>query len=264
MSTYTLVKEARVTAGSDTRALYERVADDLRASIERGELRPGETVPPEQELATRHGVARQTVRQALQQLTNEGLLASGRGRGRIVRSQTRLRWQLSHFEDQARHGEDADAWAHEVSEQGHSPRQEVTVSIDMPSPVIAERLSLDPEKDLVVVRRRVRYVDDMPFQLADSYFPEVLVRGTRLMLPKDVFAPGGLLASIGHPQAKLIDEIQIRMPTKEESSRLGLPAGTPIAEHMRTGYGEDKTPLRVMVTIVPGDRHTLVYELEAT
>jgi GntR family transcriptional regulator len=134
----------------------------------------------------------------------------------------------------------------------------------MPSPVIAERLNLDPENDLVVVRRRVRYVDDMPFQLADSYFPEALVRGTQLMLPKDVSAPGGLLASIGHPQARFIDEIKIRMPTKEESSRLGLPTGTPIAEHMRTGYGKDKSPLRVMVTIAPGDRHTLVYELEAT
>jgi GntR family transcriptional regulator len=33
---------------------------------------------------------------------------------------------------------------------------------------------------------------------------------------------------------------------------------------MRTGYCEDKSPLRVMVTIVPGDRHTLVYELDAT
>ncbi len=253
-----------MAAGSDARALYERVADDLRASIERGELRPGQTVPPEQELATRHGVARQTVRQALQQLTNEGLLVSGRGRGRIVRSQTRLRWQLSHFEDRSRHGQDADAWAHEVSEQGHEARQEVAVSIDTPSPAIAERLHLDPDKDLVVVRRRVRYVDDMPFQLADSYFPETLVRGTQLMLPKDVSAPGGLLASIGHPQARLIDEIQIRMPTKVESSRLGLPTGTPVAEHMRTGLANDGTPLRVMVTIVPGDRHTLIYELDAT
>jgi DNA-binding GntR family transcriptional regulator len=74
----------------------------------------------------------------------------------------------------------------------------------------------------------------------------------------------GLLASIGHPQARIVDEIQIRMPTKEESSRLGLPTGTPVAEHMRTGLGKDGKPLRVMVTIAPGDRHTLVYELDTT
>ncbi|SDM36804.1 GntR family transcriptional regulator [Nonomuraea maritima] len=250
--------------GSDSRALYERVADSLRTSIERGELAPGDTVPPEQELAESHGVSRQTVRQALQQLTNEGLLSSGRGRGRTVRSQARLRWRLSHFESQGNHTADADAWANEVQDQGHLPLQEVSVGLEIPPKAVAERLNLDPEKDIVVVRRRLRYVDDVPFQVADSYFPEDLARGTALMQPKNVSVPGGLLASIGRAQTRMVDEIQIRMPTKDESSRLGLPAGTPVAEHMRTGYDADGLPVRVMVTIAPGDRHTLVYELDAS
>jgi GntR family transcriptional regulator len=253
-----------VPAGSDPRALYERVADTLRTSMERGELAPGDTVPPEQELADRHGVSRQTVRQALQQLTNEGLLSSGRGRGRTVRSQTRLRWRLSHFEHRASHSADADAWAAEVQDQGRVPLQEVSVSLEIPPKAVAERLRLDAGKDIVVVRRRVRYVDDVPFQVADSYFPEDLARGTALMQPKNVNVPGGLLASIGHPQQRLVDEIQVRMPTKDESARLGLPAGTPVAEHMRTGYDSGGRPVRVMVTVAPGDRHTLVYELDAS
>ncbi len=252
-----------MSAGEDARALYERVADDLRAAIKRGDLQPGENVPAEQDLAERHHVSRQTVRQALQLLTNEGLLASGRGRGRIVRSQTRLRWQLSTYETQDRHSAEADAWSNGVADQGRQPRQEVTVSIDLPSPEIAERLQIDA-KDLVVVRRRLRYVDDTPFQLADSYFPESLARGTPLMVPGDVSVPGGILASIGRPQVRITDEIQIRMPTKDESNRLGLQAGTPVAEHTRTGYDGDGRPVRVMVTIVPGDRHILVYELDAT
>jgi GntR family transcriptional regulator len=134
--------------------------------------------------------------------------------------------------------------------------------LGIPPAAVAERLDLDAEKDIVVVRRRVRYVDDVPFQVADSYFPENLARGTALMQPKDVSVPGGLLASIGHAQKRLVDEIQIRMPTKDESARLGLPAGTPVAEHMRTGYDAEGRPVRVMVTVAPGDRHTLVYELD--
>ena len=116
----------------------------------------------------------------------------------------------------------------------------------------------------MVVRRRVRYVDDLPFQLADSYFPMEIAQGTVLMKPGDIAVPGGILASIGHPQKRLLDEIQIRMPTKEESARLSLPAGTPVAEHIRTGYREDGKPIRVMISVVPGDRHVLVYELEAS
>ncbi|MET8000558.1 UTRA domain-containing protein [Nonomuraea glycinis] len=81
--------------------------------------------------------------------------------------------------------------------------------MEIPPATVAERLGLDAEKDIVVVRRRVRYVDDAPFQVADSYFPEDLARGTALMQPKDVSVLSGLLASIGHAQKRLVDEIQI-------------------------------------------------------
>jgi GntR family transcriptional regulator len=127
---------------------------------------------------------------------------------------------------------------------------------------IAVRLDVG-RGELVVVRRRIRMVDGIPFQLAESYFRESLVRGTPLMQPRDVSAPGGLLASIGHPQTHYRDEIAIRMPTKSEAATLNLPTGTPVAEVTRTGYAEDGTPLLVMITIVPGDRHTLIYELNA-
>ncbi|MEU4513515.1 UTRA domain-containing protein [Nonomuraea wenchangensis] len=77
--------------------------------------------------------------------------------------------------------------------------------------------------------------------------------------------PGhGLPASIGRTQARLVDEIQTRMPTKDESARLGLPAGTPVAEHMRTGHDAEGRPVRVMITVAAGDRHILVYELDAS
>jgi DNA-binding GntR family transcriptional regulator len=54
------------------------------------------------------------------------------------------------------------------------------------------------------------------------------------------------------------------MPAEAEAGILELPPGTPVAEVTRTGYGQDGTPQRVMVTIAPGDRNTLVYETDAT
>jgi hypothetical protein len=56
----------------------------------------------------------------------------------------------------------------------------------------------------------VPVVPDRP--ITDMLTPAI-ARGTQLMLPKDVSAPGGLSASIGQPQARIIDEIQVRMPT---------------------------------------------------
>lgn len=254
---------------TDSRPLYEQVADRLRAAIEGGELKPGDQVPSEAELSEQHDVSRQTVRLALQQLTQAGLVTSGRGRGRYVRSYTPLQLRMSHFESRTHHEQHGDpsldAWASDVKESGREPRQQVDVGIILPPPKVAARLQLSADEDFVVVRRRIRFVDDVPCQLADSYFSESLVRGTPLMEPRDVAGRGGILASIGHPQARFVDEITIRMPTKDEVERLGgLQTGTPVAEHVRTGYGKDDTPLRVMVTTVPGDRNVLVYELDAT
>jgi GntR family transcriptional regulator len=106
-------------------------------------------------------------------------------------------------------------------------------------------------------------VDHDPYALADSYFPEELVRGTPLMLPEDVSAPGGVSASVGLVQARYRDEITVRMPTRAEVEKLSLPSATPVAVHMRTGYDENNRPLRVMITILPGDRHVIRYDVSA-
>jgi GntR family transcriptional regulator len=49
------------------------------------------------------------------------------------------------------------------------------------------------------------------------------------------------------------------MPTPEEIARLAIPAGTPVAEHIRTGYTADNKPVRVMISIIPGDTLILQY-----
>jgi len=251
---------------TDERPLYEQVADDIRSQIDGGALQPGAVLPTEGELAATHKVSRQTVRVALQRLAAEGLLTSGKGRGHRVRDYAPMQWRLSQFEASEHRGDNpevaVDAWAADVQAQGREPHQTIAVSLVLPPPRVAERLKVDPQAT-VVERRRVRSVDGVPFQLSTSYFPEELVRGTPLMEPRDVSAPGGLLQAIGHPQAEFVDEIFIRMPTRAEAEQLRMPAGTPVAEHVRTGLDDDGTPLRVMVTIVPGDRHSLTYRIKA-
>jgi DNA-binding GntR family transcriptional regulator len=251
---------------ADSRPLREQIAAKVRQSIETGELAPGDKLEREDVLAERYGVSRHTVRQALNDLTMEGLLASSRGRGRVVRDYRPLEWHLSQYESRHLHeqaGADVDQWSAAARAQGREPSEEIDVGIVDPPEGVAERLGAE-NGELVVVRRRIRSADDVPYQIADSYFRLDLIKGTPLMEPRSVHAPGGLLAAIGHPQARYVDEISIRMPTRAESEKLDLPTGTPVAEVVRTGYSEDGTPLRVMVTIAPGDRHKLIYETDAS
>jgi DNA-binding FadR family transcriptional regulator len=60
---------------------YEHVADQLREAIAQGDLRPGERLPNEVELASDFGVSRATIREALRVLSAQNLLSTTKGTG---------------------------------------------------------------------------------------------------------------------------------------------------------------------------------------
>jgi DNA-binding GntR family transcriptional regulator len=63
---------------------YKGITEALRARLASGEFQPGSALPSEATLVTEYGVARNTVRRALDQLAEEGLIATQPGRGRLV------------------------------------------------------------------------------------------------------------------------------------------------------------------------------------
>lgn len=245
----------------------QEIAFDLREQITSGRLKGGGALPSESKMMSQYGYSRETIRAGVRLLIEEGLVVTGQGQGKYVREDyPPVVWNWTTLESRSRHataveGRTAgDQWASAIAQDGQAPRQDITVSIVEPPKHVRECLDL-PEDGLAVARKRIRYVDSRPYALADSYFPQELVAGTPLMEPRDVSAPGGVLASVGLVQAKYRDEITVRMPTRQEAELLALPAATPVAEHTRTGYDADGRPLRCMVTILPGDRHKILYEV---
>jgi GntR family transcriptional regulator len=69
---------------ADPRPAYQRVADDLRQAIANGTYQPGDQLPTLAELTGRYGIAVMTARDAIRQLTTEGLVVSHQGKGAYV------------------------------------------------------------------------------------------------------------------------------------------------------------------------------------
>ncbi|WP_285773343.1 winged helix-turn-helix domain-containing protein [Microtetraspora sp. NBRC 13810] len=63
------------------RAIFRQIADHLRTAIEHGVLAEGDKVPSEARLMQHYGVARMTIRNALQVIQGEGLTVAEHGRG---------------------------------------------------------------------------------------------------------------------------------------------------------------------------------------
>lgn len=66
--------------------LYIQLKDILKDKILKGEYKPQERIPPENELCVLYGVSRITVRQALSVLAQERLLFRKQGKGTFVTS----------------------------------------------------------------------------------------------------------------------------------------------------------------------------------
>jgi len=69
---------------SDDRPPYQQIAGILRQAIERGYIPPEGKLPSEAELTNHFGVARMTVRRALKDLRDDGLVFSVHGKGVFV------------------------------------------------------------------------------------------------------------------------------------------------------------------------------------
>jgi DNA-binding GntR family transcriptional regulator len=243
--------------------MYQRIAADLRKAIKDGEYGPGDRLPTEAELCATYEVTRETVRRGLGLLIGEGLLSSAVPSGYTVRRWERLTYYASRSGTGDRQTISArDAFMAEVEQQGRQPDQSINVAIMEADAEVAGRLDLQAG-DLVGIRQRVRYVDGQPSSTSDSYYPLELVKNTPIMSPRDI--PQGVIAvmaSVGINETHCVDELTWRMPTPIEASRLEIPPGVPVLIHFRTGYAEER-PIRVAVTVMPGDRHRLLYELPA-
>ena len=66
------------------RAATDRLIAEVRAAIEAGELKAGDRLPPERELAVRFGVSRPTVRSAIKSLAAVGIVQARQGDGTFI------------------------------------------------------------------------------------------------------------------------------------------------------------------------------------
>ncbi len=65
--------------------LYESVIDQIMDLVKRSELKPGDKLPPERELAEKLSISRNSLREAFRVLESRGLIRSKAGGGRYIR-----------------------------------------------------------------------------------------------------------------------------------------------------------------------------------
>ncbi len=174
------------------RAVFRQIADHLRDAIEKGRLAENEQIPSETLMVEHYGVARMTVRHAIQGLQSEGLVLAEHGRGVFVRPRPPVR-RLASDRFACRNREQGKAaFIAEAEQAGSRPEVDsIIIREERPTRDISARLGTTRE---VLARHRRYLLDGQPVETAVSYIPLDIATGTAITEPNP--GPGGIYARL--------------------------------------------------------------------
>jgi GntR family transcriptional regulator len=247
----------------DRRPASRRIADELRRSIETGELAPGAQLPSERQLATTYGTARNTAREAIRLLADSGLVIAEQGRGAFVRRSAPL-IRLGNDRYSPKYRESGmSPFLLECAKQGKTGRFEVlsTNRIE-PGEDVAARLEVPADSESVLRRENVFYADADPVHHVTTYIPWPIAEGTGLLEPEVGHPYGihGILEERGHTMTRLREEVSARMPTADEVELLHLSPGVPVLDVLHTSIDQDGHPYELTRFVMRTDMTGLLYD----
>jgi GntR family transcriptional regulator len=226
--------------------LYAQLKEIIIAAIARGDQAPGDQIPSQRILCERYGMSHMTVRRAISELINEGVISAIPGKGLYVteRKQPAESGPLTGFTE-------------EMARRGMLVASKILAAeIVGASTVLASALSVAVGTPLVHLRR-LRLTDGEPMALQSSYLPHALCpglighdleRGALFAVLRDVY---GLRLADGTRtvEAALADVDQARL--------LGLALPAPLLVVEQLTYLDSGQAIEFVRTAYRGDRYRL-------
>ena len=191
--------------------LYQIVAESISAQIDSGQLEPNQRLPSESELCQNYSVGRNTVRRAISELVNDGVLRTVPGVGTFV-VDTRLDKTAEYLF----------GFSQEMQFIGKRVSSRVLEASLIPAdPFLSRRLQIQLGAEVVFLNR-VRLMDEEPTAIERSYLPHELCPG----ILKYDFSTNSLYETLSTVYDKRPDHaeqvIEANLATPEVSDLLGL------------------------------------------
>ncbi len=201
--------------------LYHQLAEQLGQAIADGRLKPGDPFENEMAVAERLQLSRPTVRRAIQELVDQGLVVRRRGLGTTVANRkVHRKFQLSSLYD-------------ELARDGRKPSTIVLDLSQQTNDRAASGLDLPADTPLLHVTR-LRLADGIPLAFMQNWLPPAHHGLTREELERD-----GLYATLRARGARPVVAQQLigaRMPTTTERNHLDMPRSQPVLTMLRTAF----------------------------
>ena len=195
--------------------LYKQLKDLLLQEIKEGIYKANQKIPTELELSEKYQISRMTVRKALAELVEEGVLAKKQGKGTFVQEE-KMTEDLS----------SPNSFTNLCKRNGKVPGGK-TLKCTLQEAKDRDRQQLKLENgEMVILVERVRTADDVPVMLEKLYFPghlkNILVEDLNNASLYQI-----LLEKYGLQSGNSVMEISVCEATPEEAAELKVKTGTP-------------------------------------
>lgn len=204
--------------------LYFQLSQALEAAISNGKLKPGDRIDTEVEIAARLGLSRPTVRQAIQDLVNRGLLVRRRGVGtQVVHAKLHRSVELTSLFD-------------DLQSANKRPTTKVLSFALKPADTrVADAFSIRKGTDVLALER-LRLINGEPLAIMRNWHPAGLLDTT----PSELEETGlyELLRRNGIQMRIANQRIGAAASTAQQSRLLEIKTGSPLLTMERTAFDE--------------------------
>lgn len=221
--------------------LYKQLMQKIRGDIASGVYPVHSRIPSEQELCDTYQVSRVTVRKALAELTQEGLLKRHQGKGTFV-GIPRICKDLK----------DVNSFHDACRMMGCEPGTRV-IHAQMAHAEEEDRRDLMEDGDMVVEVVRLRTADGMPVMLETNRFPASYAYLLEENLNGSLYK---LLEEHGIETAQAIHEISLSYATPAQAKQLEVNPGDALLQLREVIYDQHHRPLHTSRQFIRGDRFT--------
>ncbi|SDE49039.1 GntR family transcriptional regulator [Paenibacillus sp. UNCCL117] len=230
--------------------LYFQLKQYLIEQIDRGEMKPGDSIPSERELSEEFEISRMTVRQAVLELVNDGRLVREQGKGTFI-AQPKISQGLFRLT----------SFSEDMISRGMKPGAYVVdVVVSEASATVQEALKLRTAAPVIILTR-VRLADGKPMALEVTHLPLRRFEGLERENFEGVSLYRLLESKFGVKPASASQTIEVGMPNAREMNLLHVSGEVPMLLIKRVTCDEDGVPYEFVKSIYPGDRYKFHAEL---
>jgi DNA-binding GntR family transcriptional regulator len=229
----------------------EQIANELRARIEAGELKPGDTLPSDIELAARFGVSKPTMTKARAMLVALGLVASRAGAASTVRDVRGAPVPAGRRLQRAR-------TAGRVYPDRHYARI-VAAGIAPASAEVAAALGTEPGSPVIERCEVIHAADDTPLATSRTSFPAILIDQCPALLRTEPIVQGTtryVEQQTGRVAASLAAAVSCRRGGSQrdgDAAQLRLPPDACLLALSRTTYDVNAATIAHEIEMHPPD-----------